>query len=445
MTIARIEDVAVLATAFGEDMGDVKPNVRKLNTDATRAPLPSDDETQGYEIGSRWLWQGQEWVAAGVGAGAAVWSSVKPTVGRDAHETIAAAAVANPGKTISISYDDQALPTDFQGVLLEYTNRASLRSYGLTGFETQHKAARMLRTMHGAHAGGNDLALMIETVANGSTANGPSNATIAQGITIAKKAYGSGSAVGGEIDGLRIVVRQDGPQGLANNDPGSSDCAGILVNAQNRGDCGWIAAFEAQTTNTNAVGGGIARQIQTKIGVLNTNDDLKRSYGFSAVSNEGVNHSAFYVAGFEYALFSDSGLEIKPNGEYAINAPAWPQGGGRISRDQGVHDAFTIQGRGNNGVLLSAPEGAIGFATSGAFRARFLSDGHFVPDTTNGINLGAEALRWNNVFSTALNISGGSATLSNLPVYTDNAAALAGGLTAGRAYRTATGQLMVTY
>lgn len=68
MTIARIEDVAALAQAFGADVkaletdvGSIAPNVRKLNTDAARAPLPTDDETQGYEVGSRWLWQGQEW------------------------------------------------------------------------------------------------------------------------------------------------------------------------------------------------------------------------------------------------------------------------------------------------------------------------------------------------------------------------------------------------
>lgn len=73
MTVARIEDVSALAQAFGRDMAKVKPNVRKLTTDATRAPLPSDDASQGYAVGSRWLWQGQEWVAAAVGAGAARW------------------------------------------------------------------------------------------------------------------------------------------------------------------------------------------------------------------------------------------------------------------------------------------------------------------------------------------------------------------------------------
>lgn len=41
--------------------------LRKNNLTATRAPLPSDDDAQGYGVGSRWMWQGQEWFHAGEG------------------------------------------------------------------------------------------------------------------------------------------------------------------------------------------------------------------------------------------------------------------------------------------------------------------------------------------------------------------------------------------
>ena len=41
--------------------------LRRNRLDATRAPLPSDDETQGYEVGSRWMCQGQEWVLTAEG------------------------------------------------------------------------------------------------------------------------------------------------------------------------------------------------------------------------------------------------------------------------------------------------------------------------------------------------------------------------------------------
>lgn len=73
MTVARIEDVAAGFLDVAKDIGAIAPNVRKLSTDAGRAPLPSDDETQGYEVGSRWQWQGREWVATSVTAGAARW------------------------------------------------------------------------------------------------------------------------------------------------------------------------------------------------------------------------------------------------------------------------------------------------------------------------------------------------------------------------------------
>ena len=39
----------------------------------------------------------------------------------------------------------------------------------------------------------------------------------------------------------------------------------------------------------------------------------------------------------------------------------------------------------------------------------------------------------------------GTATITGLPTYADNTAALAGGLTAGQLYKTSTGVLMVTY
>lgn len=378
------------------------------------------------------------------GGSGTVWdwtnSSSPPLVAE--YETLSDATTANTGGQVRVDYDAQTLPADFTGTLIQYTKKATVRAYGLVTFEPTHFAYDMKRTMHGAHAPGNEIAEMVEAVAVGSGQNGPSNATIAGGFAIAKRGYGSGSANSGEIDGIRVTVRQDGPQGLPAGNSGLSDCAGVLVNVQNRGDCGWVAAFEAQTTNA-AVGGGVARQVQTKIGVINTNDTTQRSYGFSAVANAGSNHSAFYSLGFDYALFADAGLAIRPSGEHAIITPDWTTGGARFMRGQALNDATTIQGRGANGITITAPEGFVSFATGGTTRMRVASDGHLVPEANNGQNLGASTLRWNNVFSTALNILGGNITLSNLPAYADNAAALAGGLIAGRVYRTPSGDLKV--
>ena len=73
MSYASDEGVRALAAAFGRDMGEVKPNVRKINTNATRAPLPTDDASQGYEAGSRWQHEGQEFTAARTPGGAIAW------------------------------------------------------------------------------------------------------------------------------------------------------------------------------------------------------------------------------------------------------------------------------------------------------------------------------------------------------------------------------------
>lgn len=70
---ARVEDVEALAAAFGADMGRVLPNIRKITTDATREPLPTDNAAAGYGIGSRWVWQGLEWALANLDGSVARW------------------------------------------------------------------------------------------------------------------------------------------------------------------------------------------------------------------------------------------------------------------------------------------------------------------------------------------------------------------------------------
>ena len=64
---SNVRKLTTDAAAIGDDMGEVKSNVRKLTTDAGRAPLPSDDETQGYGLNSRWQFDGQEWLHLGAG------------------------------------------------------------------------------------------------------------------------------------------------------------------------------------------------------------------------------------------------------------------------------------------------------------------------------------------------------------------------------------------
>ena len=57
-----VDGIHAVNFALKSELNLISANVRKNTFNATRAPLPSDEETQGYEVGSRWLWQGQEWV-----------------------------------------------------------------------------------------------------------------------------------------------------------------------------------------------------------------------------------------------------------------------------------------------------------------------------------------------------------------------------------------------
>lgn len=52
----------------------------KHNYAALRAPLATDDISQGYTAGSRWLWNGREWVATSTAADAAVWQELEGSV-----------------------------------------------------------------------------------------------------------------------------------------------------------------------------------------------------------------------------------------------------------------------------------------------------------------------------------------------------------------------------
>ena len=96
MTHALDVNVRDLAVRFGQDIGALQDAVSLVqsggllnNYTATRAPLPTDDSGDGYVVGSRWMWGGQEWVAASVGVGAARWIPQVPatTLGAGAAAT----------------------------------------------------------------------------------------------------------------------------------------------------------------------------------------------------------------------------------------------------------------------------------------------------------------------------------------------------------------------
>ena len=94
--------------------------------------------------------------------------------------------------------------------------------------------------------------------------NGPLTAQTGMTINIAKDNWWTGGKVG-EVDGLNVLVRQNGPH---------SDSSGILVNVQNQGH-GFLSATEFATTIVDPVKNVITYGIDVQEGVL---DHLNGDY-----------------------------------------------------------------------------------------------------------------------------------------------------------------------
>jgi hypothetical protein len=100
--------------------------------------------------------------------------------------------------------------------------------------------------------------------ARGSGVNGPATAQTGMTINIAKDHWWTGGKVG-EVDGLNVLVRQNGPH---------SDSSGILVNVQNQGR-GFLSATEFASSIVDPVQNVLTYGIDVQEGVL---DHLNGDY-----------------------------------------------------------------------------------------------------------------------------------------------------------------------
>jgi hypothetical protein len=107
-------------------------------------------------------------------------------------------------------------------------------------------------------------AATITGTARGSGINGPLTAQTGMTINFAKDNWWTGGKVG-EVDGLNILVRQNGPH---------SDSSGILVNVQNQGR-GFLSATEFSSTIVDPVQNILTYGIDVQEGVL---DHLNGDY-----------------------------------------------------------------------------------------------------------------------------------------------------------------------
>lgn len=330
----------------------------------------------------------------------------------------AAASAAGRVTTVPFAGNTSVLPTTYSDTVFEYDGTSVLRyDHTLASFGTAKKA---LRTQFAAaHPGSNLVAFNVEGIALGSGANGPTNADMGQNITIFKQGYGSGTAAGGEIDGLTIFVRQDGPQGYPSGDPLSSDSAGILINTQNIGNVGFTAAIECSTSNLNATTFAVDYQIQTQMGVLDMNGVGAPKYGFVAVSIAGSNTSAYHadqVSGSFSSLLSGNGsftniinvpgkLTVDAAGNYSALTSSWPSGAWSISRPAGANSATTFLHRGTGALtMLTQDAGAIQFSTSNTARWEVDSTGQLRPATNLGYEFGASTRRIAQVWGYQINL-----------------------------------------
>jgi hypothetical protein len=107
-------------------------------------------------------------------------------------------------------------------------------------------------------------AASITGTARGSGVNGPATAQTGMTINFTKDNWWTGGKVG-EVDGLGILVRQNGPH---------SDSSGILVNVQNQGH-GFLSATEFSSTIVDPVKNVLTYGIDVQEGVL---DHLNGDY-----------------------------------------------------------------------------------------------------------------------------------------------------------------------
>lgn len=127
-----------------------------------------------------------------------------------------------------------------------------------------------------------------------------------------------------------------------------------------------------------------------------------------------------------------AGTEIQQN----INETSVEWSGDVEYRFEGPSGSPTIFYIGSSDNGFSIENGNVTLMAGGADAWEFLNTGNLRPANNGTQNLGGSSNKIDTAYLTAL---------GGLPTYADNAAALAGGLTAGDIYKTSTGELRITY
>ncbi|NEI60903.1 hypothetical protein [Rhizobium leguminosarum] len=180
----------------------------------------------------------------------------------------------------------------------------------------------------------------VHTIAEGGTINGPARASVAHAVSLMKKGYGDGTAKGGEMDGIYLVVRQDQRDGVR------ADACGILIDAAFYDNDGFVGGIEGATQKNDKVTQAALSRLVYQIGCMDHAASQEIAYFASADYSE-----------ISYGLKLDGHIST---GGYFSNY---------ISCSNGSWDVFNINRNGEVTLRhdLSGTSMAIRVGTSGNF------------------------------------------------------------------------------
>ncbi|MGB6487360.1 MAG: hypothetical protein WBE91_10795 [Steroidobacteraceae bacterium] len=138
----------------------------------------------------------------------------------------------------------------------------------------------------------------------GSGVDGPLTAQTGVTINMSKDNWWTGGMIG-EIDGLNVLLRQNGP---------NSDASGILINVQNQGH-GFLSATEFASTIVDPVSNTLTYGIDVQEGVLDrkTSDYIGAVYtaDYGALSTGVLIQNSSPTASWKYALRYEKNGSVK--------------------------------------------------------------------------------------------------------------------------------------
>jgi len=226
-------------------------------------------------------------------------------------------------------------------------------------------------------------AASVTATARGSGVNGPLTAQTGMTINMSKDNWWTGGKVG-EVDGLGILVRQNGPH---------SDSSGILVNVQNQGH-GFLSATEFASSIVDPVKNVLTYGIDVQEGVL---DHLNGDYiGAVYTADYGALATGIQIQNSSQDASWQYAIKYLKNGNSLFSV----DGAGNIAGSSALLGSVSVNGDPNNGSVDVGNLGnnsatpyinLNGFGTNNNVRMINDANGQITINTATGGNLQVNA------------------------------------------------------